>query len=62
MEGTTQGDSIPVGAYALGVTPLIHFLGQIYFYQQRSKEVAFADDFTVAGKVSENKAYWDILQ
>ena len=38
MEGTTQGDSIPVGAYALGVTPLIHFLGQIYFYQQTKKQ------------------------
>ena len=38
MEGTTQGDSIPVGAYALGVTPLIHFLGRIHFYQQTKKQ------------------------
>ena len=62
-EGTTQGDLKAMGAYALGVTPLIHFLSEfIFINEQRSKEVAFADDFTVAGKASEIKAYWDILQ
>ena len=62
-EGTTQGDPTAMGAYALGVTPLIHFLSKfIFINEHRSKEVAFADDFTVAGKASEIKAYWDILQ
>ena len=28
----------------------------------RSKQVAFADDFTVARKASDIKAYWDMLQ
>ena len=60
-EGKTQGDPAAVGAYALGVTPLIHFLSNfIFINDHRSKEVA--DDFTVAGKASEIKAYWDILQ
>ena len=62
-EGTTQGDPTAMGAYALGVTPLIHSLNEfIFINEHRSKEVAFADDFTVAGKASEIKAYWDILQ
>ena len=52
-----------MGANSLGVTPLIHFLNEfIFINEHRSKEVAFADDFTVAGKASEIKAYWDILQ
>ena len=52
-----------MGAYALVVTPFIHFLSEfIAINEHGSKEVAFADDFTVAGKASEIKAYWDILQ
>ena len=52
-----------MGAYALGVTPLIHFLGRfIFINEHRSKEVTFADDFTIAGKASKIKAYWHILQ
>ena len=52
-----------MGAYALGVTILIHFLSEfIFINEHRSKEEAFADDFTVAGKASEIRAYWDILQ
>ena len=35
-EGTTQGDPTATGAYALGVTPLIHFL--IQFYQRTQKK------------------------
>ena len=30
-EGTTQGDLKAMGAYALGVTPLIHFLSEFIF-------------------------------
>ena len=52
-----------MGAYALGITPLIQFLSEfIFISEHRSKEVAFAYDLTVAGKASEIKAYWDILQ
>ena len=52
-----------MGAYALAVTPLIHFLSEFIFTNEhRSKEAAFAEDFTAAGKTSEIKVYWDILQ
>ena len=60
-EGTTQGDPTAIGAYALGVTPLIHFLSKFSFINEhRSKQVAFTDDFTVPVKASEIRAYWDI--
>ena len=52
-----------MGADALGVTPLIHFLSKfIFINKHRSKEVAFADDFKVVGKASKIKAYCDTLQ
>ena len=61
--GTTQGDPTAMGAYALGVTPLIHYLREfIFINEHRSKEVAFADDFTVAERASKIKEYWEILQ
>ena len=61
-EGTTQGDPTAMAAYALGVTPLIQFLIEfINNNEHHSKEVAFADDFTVVGKVKEIKDYWDAL-
>ena len=57
-EGTTQEDPTAMGAYALGVTPLIHFLSEFTFINEhRNKEAAFVDDLTVAGKVSKIKAY-----
>ena len=62
-EGTTQGDPTAMGASALGITPLICFLSEFIFINEHtSKEVAFAVDFTAAGKASEIKAHWDILQ
>ena len=61
-EVTTQRYPTVMGAYALGVTPLIHFLSEFIFVKEhRSKEVALADNFTVAGKAREIKAYWDIV-
>ena len=51
------------GSLCSSVTPLIHFLSEIIFISEdRSKEEAFPDDFTVARKSSNIKAYWDILQ
>ena len=61
-EGTTQGDSTAMGVYALGILPLIHFLlGFISVNHLSAKEVAFADDFAVAGKLTSIKDYWGKL-
>ena len=61
-EGTTQGDPTSMGTYALGVTPLLHFLHEfILMNEHRSKEVAFVDDLTVAGNIEEIKQYWELL-
>ena len=50
-EGTTQGDPMAMAAYALGVTPFIHFLHDyVSMNNHRCKEVAFADDFTIQGR------------
>ena len=47
-----------MGAYALGILPLLQFLLDfISVNDLNAKEVAFADDFTVAGKISSIKDY-----
>ena len=57
-EGTTQGDLTSMDAYALGISPLLQFLLDfISVNDLNAKEVAFADDFTVAGKISSIKDY-----
>ena len=55
-EGTTQGDPTSMGAYALGILPLLQFLLDFISVNEfNAKEVAFADDFTFAGKLSSIK-------
>ena len=61
-EGTTQGDPTSMGAYALGILPLLQFLLDfISVNELNAREVAFADNFTVAGKLSSIKNYWSQL-
>ena len=61
-EETTQGDPTSMETYALGMTPLLHFLHElILINEHRTKEVAFADDLTVAEKIKEIKQYWEPL-
>ena len=61
-EGTTQGDPTAMAAYAIGMTPLLMFLFEyITSNNNTTKHVAFADDFTVAGKIHEIKDYWDSI-
>ena len=58
-EGTTHGDPTSMGAFAIGVLLLLQFLLDfISVNEVNAKEVAFADDFTVAGKFSSIKDYW----
>ena len=57
-EGTTQGDSTAIGAYALGILPLIKFLLEfIKLNEMNVKEIVFADDFFVAGNLKSIKDY-----
>ena len=51
-----------MSAYAIGVTPLLRLLyDQTRTQNHTLKEVAFADDFTVAGKISEIKGFWNAI-
>ena len=60
--GTTQDDPTAMETYALGILPLIHFLLEFISINHLSaKEVAFADDFTVTGKLTSIKDYWGKL-
>ena len=55
-EGTTKAIRHLWECTLWGVTPLLHFLHEfILIKENRSKEVAFADDLTVAGNIKEIK-------
>ena len=51
-EATTQGDPTSLGAYALGILPMVHsLLDFVLTNNLQTREVAFVDDITVAGKL-----------
>ena len=61
-ESTTQGGPKSMGAYALGILPLLQFqLDLISVNKLYAKGVGFADKFTVAGKLSSIKDCWSQL-
>ena len=61
-EGTTEGDPTSMGAYALGILPMLHsLLDFVLTNDLQTREVAFADDLTVAGKLADTKNFWDKL-
>ena len=61
-ESKTQGDPTSTGGYTLEILPLLQFLlGFILVNKLNAREVAFANDFTVAGKLSSIKDYWSQL-
>ena len=61
-EGTTQGDLTAMGAYTVGILPLIHFpLEFVSITHLSAKEVAFADSYTVAGKPASFRDYSEKL-
>ena len=59
-EGITQGHPTVMGAYALGVNPLFHFIGQfIYVNEQISKELHFLTILQFL-QIAFCKVHWDI--
>ena len=52
-----------MAAYALRVIHLVHFLHEyVSMKNHRCKEVAFAGDFIIAGKIEGIYSYWEMLQ
>ena len=61
-EGATQDDPTVMGAYPLGILPLIKFLLEfINLNEMNAKKVVFADHYTVVGSLNSIKDYWDKL-
>ena len=61
-EGTTQGDPVPMAICALGITPLIMMMVELVSTKcDDIKMVAFADDFSAAGKLKSLLQWWTTL-
>ena len=56
-EGTTQGDPIAMGLYAVSLQPLITHLNLF----SSARQCWFADDASAAGTLEELKMWWDEL-
>ena len=54
QEGTTQGDPLAMGMYAIAVTPLIHQVEE-----SEVKQVWFTDDATAGGNLVNLKEWWE---
>ena len=51
-----------MGANALGILPVLHsLLDFVLTNVLQTREVAFTDDLTVAGKIADIKIFWDKL-
>ena len=61
-EETTQDDPTAMGAYLLGILPLIKFLLQfINLNEMNVKEAVFANEFSITGSLNSIKDYRDEL-
>ena len=62
-EGTTHGDPVSMAIYGIGVTPLINMLIDIVVTSKDSQVsvLAYADDFSAAGKLDDLRKWWDTL-
>ena len=57
-EGRIQGNPISMGAYALGIVTMLHFLLDFVLTNKfQTKEIAFADDLIVVGKLADIKHF-----
>ena len=59
-EGSTQGDVSAMQMYAIGIRPLIDILHE-KSDNTKCQQVWYADDSSSAGKLSEIRHWWDIL-
>ena len=59
-EGTTQGDPIAMAIYGINLTPLMSSLRAKD--ASKVKHLAFADDLSGGGKLSEIRSWWDHLK
>ena len=51
-----------MGTYALGILPMLHsLLDFVLTSDLQTREVAFANNLTVAGKLADIKGFWDKL-
>ena len=58
MEGTTQGDPIAMAMYALSLS----VLQDVTSYEKTNvKQVAYADDLSGAGKITDLKEWWNMV-
>ena len=61
-EETTPGDSVAMAIYALGITPPIMMMVELVSTKRDDiKIVAFADDFSAAGKLQSLLQWWTTL-
>ncbi|KAG0718946.1 hypothetical protein GWK47_051511 [Chionoecetes opilio] len=58
MEGTTQGDPVAMAMYALGLSVL---QDGISYEKTHVKQVAYADALSGAGKITDLKAWWTLV-
>ena len=59
-EGSTQGDVAAMAMYAIGIRPLIDILHQ-QTDTSKCQQVWYADDSSGAGKLTEIRNWWNIL-
>ena len=62
-EGTTQGDPVSMIIYGIGVTPLINMLIEVLIneYKVTVNVLAYADDFSAAGRIQDLRIWWNVL-
>ena len=62
-EGTTQGEPTVMAIYAIAIIPLIMMLLELTekFLNKQTKMVAFADDLSAGGSLSNIKKWWKAL-